>query len=246
MKSDPFIIIGDNHGDQIDYTTTKALFAHIDDFKPTIRIHLGDNWDFRNLRKGASDDEKAGSLEDDWTSGCEFLREFFDGGRQNYFLRGNHDERIYRLQSSAVGVMRDYASDCVKRLEGVVKRAKAQMLPYDSRLGILRVGHLKGVHGYFSGRNAMSRHAAVYGNVICGHIHTIESYPVESDNGPMEARSVGCICKIDMDYNQHMPNKLRHRNGWSYGHLFSDGTYQIYQTTRIGDHFYAAKEITQY
>lgn len=246
MKPTSFVIVGDNHGDQIDPLTEKALFSHLADLKPSIRIHVGDAWDFRNLRKGASDDEKAHSLQDDWEAGNDFLRRFFDGGKRNHFLRGNHDERIYRFRESCSGLVRDYASDACKRLEQVVKRCKADMLPYDARNGILRIGQIKCVHGYFAGRNAASRHAAVYGNVIFGHIHTVEQYPVETDDGPKEARSIGCICKVDMDYNQHMPSKLRHNNGWAFGWMWEDGTYQIYQTIRVRDSFHAAHAIKTY
>ena len=138
MKPTPFVIVGDSHGDMIDPVAEKAVMAFIKDFKPKIRIHLGDAFDFRNLRKGASDEEKADSLMDDWDMGSTFLRQFFDGGNQNYFLRGNHDERLYDLQGSATGVMRDYATDSVKRFEGHIRKCKAKMLPYDSRIGILR------------------------------------------------------------------------------------------------------------
>lgn len=239
MKGEPFIIIGDPHGDQVCPVTSKALFDFLKDFKPTYRFHVGDNWDFRNLRRGATDDEKAESLADDWAMGTDFMRRFFDGGKVNHFLRGNHDERIYKFRESCSGVLRDYAEDAIKRLEGVVRQSRAKMLPYDARLGILRVGEMKMVHGYTSGKNALARHAAIYGQVILGHIHTAESYPVESDQGPKEARSIACICKTDMSYNQHQPNKLRHRNGWASGLLFDDGTYQLHQTIRINDQFYA-------
>lgn len=246
MKPIPFIIAGDNHGDMVDPVASKALFAHIADWKPQIRIHLGDAFDFRNLRRGACDDEKAHSLQDDWDYGSDFLRKFFDGGKQNHFLRGNHDERLYDLCGSATGIMRDYAEDGVKKFEQLVKRTRATMLPYDSRLGILRLGHLKCIHGYACGRNAGAVHARIYRNCFYGHVHTIETTPVESDDGQKEARGIGCICQTDMPYNSRMTNKLRHNNGWSYGLLFEDGTYQAYQVTRINNQFHAAHEIKTY
>ena len=106
MKHDRFVICADSHGDMVDPVASKALFAHIADWKPQIRIHLGDAFDFRNLRRGASDEEKAHSLQDDWDAGSDFLRKFFDGGKQNHFLRGNHDERLYDLCGSATGIIR--------------------------------------------------------------------------------------------------------------------------------------------
>ena len=94
MLSRRFVVASDSHGDEVDPTTAKALFSFIADFKPQIRIHAGDAWDFRNLRRGASDDEKAHSLEADWDAGSDYLAQFIDGGKENHFLRGNHDERL--------------------------------------------------------------------------------------------------------------------------------------------------------
>jgi hypothetical protein len=237
----------DNHGDMVDPVAEKALFSFIQDYKPTRRIHLGDGFDLRNLRRGAGDDEKADSLQDDWAAGSDFLRRFFDGGKRNHFLRGNHDERLYHLQSSAVGVMRDYADDAIKKFEQlIVRQCRATMLPYDARLGILRIGHMKAVHGYFTGKSAAARHAAVYRHCFFGHCHSFCSSPVESDEGPKEARGIGAMCQIDMPYNQAQTNKLMHNNGWGYGVIFEDGTYQHWDAKRIGDNFYASENVKSY
>lgn len=241
-----FVVASDNHGDQHDPETRKALLGFLADFRPEIRIHAGDNWDFRNLRKGASDDEKAASLVDDWEQGTEWLREFFDGGRANHFLRGNHDERLWHFAGNATGLVRDYATDGIKRVERIAKQARAAMLPYDARRGVLRLGHLKVVHGYFAGMNAARRHSISYGNVLFGHTHATDSAPVENIDGPAEARGVGCCCKIDMDYNQHSPGKLRHDNAWCYGVLFPNGTYQLFQAKKINGAFYAAENVKRY
>ena len=245
-KAIPFIICADSHGDMIDPVAEAAIMDFIKDYKPLLRIHLGDAFDFRNLRRGASDEEKGESLAQDWEQGSDFMRRFFDGGRDNRFLRGNHDERLFNLQSSATGILRDFSKDAVTRFNVLVRRCRAKMLPYDSRLGILRIGHLKCIHGYAVGKSAAAVHARVYRHCLYGHTHTIESYPVETDEGQKEARGIGALCRIDMPYNSTQTNKLRHNNGWAYGMLFPDGTYQIWQATRIGDSFYAAHEIKKY
>ena len=245
-KGERFVVAADSHGDQVDEETANALFAFCKDYKPTIRVHAGDAWDFRNLRKGASDDEKAASLVDDWDAGVDFLRRFFEGGRTNHFLRGNHDERMWHFAHNASGLLRDYASDGIKRIERVVAQSKAVMLPYDSRHGVLRLGHLKVIHGFFAGMGAARRHSIAYGNCIFGHTHATDSAPVEHIDGPAEARGIGCCCRIDMAYNQHSVNKLRHDNAWCYGVLFPDGTYQLFQAKKINGHFYAAESVKQY
>ena len=240
-----FVCAGDNHGDMEDAVTAAALFRFLDDWKPQIRVHVGDAWDFRNLRRGASDDEKAISMEKDWEMGAAFLRRFFAGGKDNHFLRGNHDERLYDLTRSATGVLRDYARDGVRRLEGIVGGCKAKMLPYDSALGILHLGHLKALHGYHAGISACRLHATIYGNCLFGHVHTIESSPVSALE-PSEARSIGCCCIRDMEYLNKKTGKLRHAQGWAYGLLFPNGCYQLFQTRKLNEKFYAASDVAEY
>jgi predicted phosphodiesterase len=247
MKFKPrrFVVVSDNHGDMADATATAALFSFIEDYKPEIRIHAGDNWDFRNLRKGASDDEKAASLEDDWDWGARFLERFFKGGTTKVFLRGNHDERLWDFRESATGLLRDYAADGIKRVEALTRRLGVMMLPYDAELGIYELGKLTVLHGYHAGVGAARQHANIYGNTIFGHTHTIESAPVASRE-PAEARSIGCLCRRDMGYINRKTAKLRWAQGWAYGVLFNDGTYQLFQTRNIGGRFYAATQIKSY
>jgi len=244
-KGQRFIVVSDNHGDMADAASVSALWSFIKDWKPTIRIHAGDAFDFRNLRRGASDEEKAASLADDWEQGNDFLRRFFEGGTSNHFLRGNHDERIYDFRNSCSGMLRDYASDGVKQLEGVVKKCRAKMLPYDSDLGVLDLGNLSVIHGYHTGIGACRQHAQIWKNCIFGHTHSIEVASVASRE-PAEARSIGCMCVKDMDYVNRKTGKLRWAQGWAYGLLFPDGTYQLFQTRNIGGQFYAATEIKTY
>lgn len=245
-KPTRFVAVADSHGDMIDEVTKDALLDFIEDYKPQIRLHLGDAFDFRNLRKGASDEEKAQTLENDWKMGEEFLREYYSGGTRNVFLYGNHDDRIFQLAGSSVGVLRDYANDGVKRLKQIFKDCDAKTLPYDSRLGVFKLGKLKAVHGYFCGKNSAARHGAVYGNVIYGHVHTIETSPVETLTGPEEARGIGCLATINMDYNSRSANKLRHNNGWCYGVINENGTYSIFQTARVGNDFLCATKFARY
>ena len=242
MQSRRFVVASDSHGDQIDVTTETALLSFIADFKPQIRIHAGDVFDFRNLRRGASDDEKAHSLEDDWRMGSDFMRRFFDGGKENHFLRGNHDERLWNFAHSATGLLRDYAHDGIARVEKLVAKSRARMLPYDSRLGVLKLGALKVIHGYAAGIGAARKHAIVYRNVLFGHTHNCDVAGAESDEGVSEARGIGACCRLDMPYNAHQTGKLRHQNAFCYGLLFEDGTYQLNQAKKIDGRFYVASD----
>ena len=246
MKGDRrFVVVSDNHGDMVDETAQIALESFLSDFKPEVRVHAGDNWDFRNLRRGATDDERADSLVDDWEAGTEFLTKFFAGGKENWFLRGNHDERLWTFAHSATGLLRDYATDGIKRVEGLIRKSHAKMLPYDSALGVLDLGKLRVLHGYHTGVAACRSHANVYGNCLFGHVHSIESAAVASLQ-PAEARSIGCLCKRDMDYVAAKTGKLRWGHGWAAGILHGDGSYTLTQIRRINDTFTAPTAFKSY
>lgn len=245
VKPRKFVIVPDTHGDMQDTPTVDAFFQFLDDYKPEIRIHLGDAFDFRNLRKGASDDEKAESLENDWTAGTNLLKRLFKGGKENYFLQGNHDARLWDFAESASGLKRDFALYGIERINTLIKLSRATMLPYDARDGVLELGQLRVVHGYHAGVSAAAQHARIYGNVVFGHVHSIDTYQVPGLE-QREGRSIGCMCRNDMGYINRKTAKLRWSNGWAFGLLFEDGRYQLFQTKKINGKFHAAHEIKSY
>jgi hypothetical protein len=46
-----FVAFGDNHGDMADENAVEALVEFIKDYKPTVRVHLGDCWWLRIRRR---------------------------------------------------------------------------------------------------------------------------------------------------------------------------------------------------
>ena len=245
MNPKRFVVCSDIHGNQQDPVAVRAILDFTKDFKPEIRVINGDLYDLASLRKGASDEDRAVSLAEDWEAGNSFASKFFNGGKENHFLRGNHDERIYHLRANTNGLIRDYASDGIRALESNVRKWRARMLPYDSAHGILNLGRLKVLHGYFAGNNSAQQHARVYGNCLFGHTHSIEVNAVASLE-PSEARGIGCLCIRDMDYVSAKTGKLRWSQGWAYGFLFPDGTYQLFQARKINNKFHVATEIKSY
>ena len=246
MVPKKFVIVADNHGDQIHRPTEKKFFEFLADFDPHIRVHLGDNWDFSAIRAGASDADRASDLEKDWLEGENFLRRFFKGGETNVFLRGNHDERIFRLlKDPCSGVTREYARQGCQGIEELMTELKAKMLPYDSRKGVFKLGNLSCLHGYHAGMHAAAQHARVYGECIFGHVHTFDSSPVASLERRV-ARSIGCLARHDMSYCSSQTGKLRWSNGWAYGFLYPNGQYQLFEAQSFKGSFHVATQIKTY
>ena len=234
----PFQVVADIHGSQIDERASEACLAFTESFKPVIRVIAGDLWDFSAIRKGASADEQAQGMAEDYEDGVAFANRFFKGGKENHLMMGNHDVRVYDLAGSCDGVRGDLGQRMVMDIESLARKNKAKLWPYDSRLGVLEIGKLKVVHGYHTGMSACAHHSRIYGNVIFGHVHSIESFQTPGLN-QQEARAIGCLCKLDLDYANRKTGKLRWAHGWAAGYLFEDGTYTLWQIRGINGKFYA-------
>lgn len=225
-----FVVAFDTHGDKQHAPSIDAFLRFCAIWKPKYRIHGGDAWDFRPLRRKVSEDERRQSMRADFEAGNAFLERF----RPTHFVRGNHDERLWELAAEGNGVLSDYAIEGTKEIARRMKALKCQMLPYHKRTGILKIGHLKIMHGFNHGLYAARATATIYGSVLFGHVHTID----EHSKAGLErcvARSCGCLCELDHDYNARMPSSLRHAHGFPFGVVNSKtGFYHVWQAEEIG------------
>jgi hypothetical protein len=128
-------------------------------------------------------------------------------------------------------------------IEARCAKLRCEMLPYHKRLGVLRLGHLKLLHGFFAGVTAPRQHALTYGACLHGHTHTIDEASVPGLER-RTARAVGALCKLDMPYNSRMPVTLRHAHGWAYGVLHEKtGDYHVWQASKIADTWLLPTEV---
>ena len=240
-----FVIVADIHGNHADPQATAAALAFTKDFNPEIRVIAGDLWDFGAIRKGASEEDRAVSMRDDFDVGAKFADSFFKGGKDNTLMLGNHDVRAWDLAESTAAVKADLGQRMVKDIQAVAKRNKASLIPYDSRLGVVSIGHLNVVHGFHTGMSACASHSRIYGNVVFGHCHSIESYQTPGLK-PQEARCIGCLCDLNPGYANRKTGKLRWSHGWVYGWVEDDGSYSIFQVRGINGKFRAPTNIKTY
>ncbi len=237
-KPKRFIVCSDNHGDMQDDKAVKAFFEFAKDWKAEVRVHAGDGFDIRAFRKGASEEDQAGSLEQDITSGLDFIHRF----KPTHYLRGNHCERLWdgihshKAERSAL---------CFRLANEIEQALSSPSIPYNKRHGILKFGHLSIVHGYHGGINAAKRAAECYGNVLMGHVHCIDHYSIPKVDRTM-GRAIGCLCKLEQDYNRAQANTLRQAHGWAYGLLFRDGCFKVEQAEEINGRWYLPASFKEY
>lgn len=211
-----FVAVGDNHGDLINKADEKAFLNFCADFKPHDRIHLGDNWDFRNLRKGVDPEEELDDPEPDFVAGLLFLERF----KPTVLLLGNHDHRLWRMAGDTRGIVRKYARDGIAQIEAACKAIKCRMLPYDVANGAFELGKdAVFCHGYATGLQAVRQHVLSYRKkVVMGHVHTNQVVSVPA-LGKMFGMSVGGIADHDqMTYSRQRFATLGWGKGWSYGY----------------------------
>lgn len=210
-----FIAVGDNHGDLINKDDEKAFLDFFHDFKPHERIHLGDNWDFRNLRKGVDPEEELDDPEPDFVAGLLFLERY----KPTVLCRGNHDHRLWRMANDTRGIVRKYARDGIKQIEGALNGIKCRMLPYDIVLGEYQLGaDLSFCHGYSTGLHAVRQHVFVYRRkVVFGHVHRNAMETIQASGG-LYGMTVGGIADHDrMAYSRQRFATMGWGKGWAYG-----------------------------
>lgn len=228
----------DTHGDEADKPALEAARAFLADFKPTVRVGGGDHWDFRWLRKSASNDEAAESVTADFEAGLDFLAWY----RPTVLTLGNHDMRLWDLLDKPTsGALRHLATQWIDRIEVTLKGC--QILPYCKRKGVYRLGDHAVVHGYSHGLGAIRKAALVYGNVIMGHVHRVEAVRVERHDGAW-GYGAGCLCRLDFDYARANVGTLAQERGFAYGVITPSGRTIVWQAREIDGTWLFPSELT--
>ena len=231
-----FVACGDNHGDMADEGALSALYEYCKDFKPDMRIHLGDCFDFRSLRRGVGNDaESAESLNDDIEEGMRMISKF----QPDIYLLGNHEHRLDNLiNTSGSALVRDYCYDIKNK---ITKHARlhgaTKVFPYHAEKGIYKLGPIAFGHGYAHGVNAVHLQGIHYappnGGFVCGHIHRLEQVNIQKHGGGA-AYSAGCLClKEAMDYASNRLGTSRWGSGFAAGWV--DGKdWKVWLVHKIG------------
>lgn len=236
-----WIFVSDSHGDMQDDKAVTAMFEFCKLWKPEIRIHGGDAFDFRPLRKKATDQELREGKCLDVQMGIEFLTKF----RPTHFLRGNHDERLWDLHKSDDGQKREAAIATAEQIMQALKRVGCEKVyPYSVHEGVCEIGKLRVIHGFACGVQAARQHAQTYGSVLFGHIHRIETYSIPARERRI-GRSCGCLCNLRMEYSRAQMASLAQEHGFAYGTMDRlTGLYQFFQAMPLDGRWTFPTEMT--
>lgn len=216
MAQKRFLYCADSHGDLIHAESVKKLLAFKESYNPHFVIHGGDFLDLACLRGGASPEDKAHGIIDDYNAGMKFLMQL----RPTHLTLGNHDDRLWGIaENFRDGIIREHCAALVKETEAEFKRLKINWIPYVIGKYIkLPCGGPKFHHGFRSsivGTARLNHHS--WGDSISGHVHKPDSYVATHADGGM-SMSAGCIGDIEkMSYANRYTAKMGWRNGFIYG-----------------------------
>jgi hypothetical protein len=117
----------------------------------------------------------------------------------------------------------------LEEVDAFCKKNRTVHLPYDKRKGILHLGKLKALHGFYSGINAPQMTARAFGSCVFGHSHRFSttSVPGAHSGNRAVARGIGALCHLDMEYNSRQVDTLAQAQGWAYGVMDSRGRYWL-------------------
>lgn len=219
------VICTDTHGDKRNVKAVKLFKEFCTGFQPHIRLHLGDYLNAEAFRNGAPEHERRVSLKDDVKAATEFLEWY----RPTHLLDGNHDDRLPLYARYSQGPLADYVMEVLGRISDLCGKLNTERRPYDKRRGVLQIGKLRALHGFFAGVNAPQQHARAFGSCVFGHTHRFSavSVPGAHSGGRAVARGIGCLCDLDFDYNSRQVDSLSQCQGWAYGVMDERGRYWL-------------------
>jgi hypothetical protein len=245
-KEIKFVAIGDPHSIHCNPQVLKQVLAFIDDYKPDLLVHLGDNWDFASLRGTASPEERAQSLLEDYAVGEDIMRKLFKGRDcEKVFLWGNHDDRILQGLHKLDGPKKDLCELIYKKQQALFKECGCVDIKFDALNGVFKKGPVSFVHGYYHCMNTAKAHAEFYGTVLAGDMHSIQYWRLTKKERT-EGFHVGCLCDKNPDYMTRLSGRARWEHGFAYGVITPD-FYEVHQAKMAPNgNFYLPEGIKKY
>ena len=227
------IFIGCTHGDLFDESNESIIKNFIADWKPKHRVHLGDAWDFRALRKKAEAEERAEGIQRDYQAGLQLLKWF----KPTLMTLGNHDHRVWRAaHETSNGVLAELCGQFANTIEDDLRKLRIQWVPWGVHNYLtLPMGGPKLLHGYRSTMYPAKAHFDNYGPCITAHVHRPDSHEARHIDGG-KAFCVGTLGDIKkMTYADNYPAKLGWRQSFLYGlHHKRTGKWQAWECVKEG------------
>jgi predicted phosphodiesterase len=219
-----FVVCSDSHGDAQDDAAVEAFLGFVDRYRPTIRVHAGDIWDFRPLRNGASKEEAEDKLFPDIEAGEKFLWRY----KPSHVVLGNHDARLWK-HAERLGPIAEFCGMLVEREEAFFASMGTKVTPHCVFDALQLAPALVVAHGFAAGLNACRAMVRAYkADVVFGHTHSADDVAEPGWPRAFRGVNIGCLCKLRLGYNETRLSALRQSHAFAAGVIYPDGSHTLH------------------
>lgn len=226
----------DTHGKFRDEKAFNCYLKFLDYYQPHVHLILGDYADCEGLSHWPAKDLEPRRIVPEMKICREMLQRTLDatpGTTTRLFCEGNHEDWInqalVKMPELFDGLAELDIDISVKSLLALEKFGY-QLFPLNH---LVQIGKAHFTHGIYHGANHAAKHMHEFKtNIYYGHLHDFQETNNTNIDGPIEAASLGCLCRLDAAF---LKGK---KNNWVHGHgtfeFFRDGTY-FFSKHRIFD-----------
>lgn len=218
-----FFALFDLHVPNEDPTVVKIARDFHHDFKPHISVAGGDWQDVGMVSTFA--DEDTIDLADEFDA----VNSYMDMFKVTHWLEGNHEERLRRVGLSNPRLRKILSPALNLNFE---KRG-THIFPYHRKRGILKLGKLKVLHGFYTNEYVARKTSDAFGCCVFGHAHRFQSYQPKTCFEGRTGFSIGCGAKLDLPYASSRPPQ-GWMQGFVFGYILKSGHFSIYPVRIVG------------
>jgi hypothetical protein len=208
----------DKHNPDNDPLVDKIVTEFLTDFKPQFRIAGGD-WMSCDQISGFSNESESDLLKE-----FEQTERDIDRWKVTHYLEGNHEERIRRIGGQLDKRLRALAD--IKRNLHLADR-RIPFLPYHPTGGVLEIGHLKVLHGFYCTEYLSRKMAEVYGTCVFGHAHRFQIFQPRSAFDTRVGFAIGMLGSLSQSYTENRA-PMGWAQGFVFGYIHRNGWFDLY------------------
>lgn len=221
----------DTHTEYVDLNAINCFIKFIEWYEPHVHVILGDFLDAEGISHWPSSDRNPRRFVPEVIKARELLKREVNatpGCKFRFFIVGNHCLWLEMAIAQKLPELFDGIDELgldlnISKLLDLEKFG-FQEIPFNH---FLRIGKANFTHGIYTTDNHPKKHLEVVkDNIYYGHLHDTKSYNSTTMNGPIEAASLGCLCRLDAKFLKGRPNTWVHAFGIF--EFFRDGSYSFY------------------
>lgn len=199
-RAERTLFLSDLHCPFHDMAAWRAVIAFVRDFRPQLVLLAGDLFDCYSISSHDQDPGRADCIQDEFDAAQPLWAELDDACKDAtvVYWKGNHEERIDRMQREKRGLFR------LRSLELPVAAEMPKRWAYYPNQTRYKLGALSCLHGDLKGRGTASMHAAagmlrkLRTTCLFGHLHRFQTFYETNADGTVRAGfASGHLCDVE-------------------------------------------------